>query len=465
MVWSSLNQARRFQLPNNHSTLHDSALKAATNYRRSVHQLIEILQQVEHAKTFYHYNCKSVFEYCVQVLNLSESVAYGLIRVGRKSLEVPELKEKIKTGEVPLSKAARICSVLKSNPTNGALDDYKLNGDHLNGSKKRDSLSSQNISSNQAGALQNSIAQKNSITQQNSLELENSSEQSCSDVSTSNLKWIEKAMTLSSRELEKEVAKANPKDFSLKERRKTLDDQWESLSLKLHTDQMKKIKKAKALLESKQKKPLSITECFLIMSDMVEEKFDPLKRAERSQKRQLKKKIKSTKKFCEAEEQQKPQKFLSKGSYESQAAKGNQRLKGSRDSQVFKKDPDQKSNVKQIEIRNLSEPDQSHPSNRPSSKRPYLSALLRHKVFLKHRGECNRCQSTTYLEIHHQIPRYRGGGDELENLELLCSPCHKRHHHLNGDPNYRSKLQKIGKRRIHNPFENSMKNDCAWVEL
>ena len=149
MIWSSLNQARRFQLPNNHSTLHDSALKAATNYRRSVHQLIEILQQVEQTKTFYHYNCKSVFEYCVQVLNLSESVAYGLIRVGRKSLEVPELKEKIKTGEVPLSKAARICSVLKSNPTKGALlDDYKLNGDHLNGdhlngSKKRDSLSSQ----------------------------------------------------------------------------------------------------------------------------------------------------------------------------------------------------------------------------------------------------------------------------------------------------------------------------------
>ena len=289
-------------MPNNHSTLHDSALKAATNYRRSVHQLIEILQKVEHAKTFYHYNCKSIFEYCVRVLNLSESVAYGLIRVGRKSLEVPELKEKIKTGEVPLSKAARICSVLKSNPTKGALlDDYKLNG-----SQKRDSLSSQNMSSNQAGALQNSIAQKNSITQQDSLEPENSLGQSCSDVSTSNLKWIEKAMTLSSRELEKEVAKENPKDFSLKERRKTLDDQWESLSLKLHTDQMKKIKKAKALLESKQKKPLSMIECFLIMSDMVEEKFDPLKRAERSQKRQLKKKTKNTKKFCETKEQQIP---------------------------------------------------------------------------------------------------------------------------------------------------------------
>ena len=453
-------------MPNNHSTLHDSALKAATHYRRSVHQLIEILQKVEHAKTFYHYNCKSIFEYCVRVLNLSESVAYGLIRVGRKSLEVPELKEKIKTGEVPLSKAARICSVLKSNPTKWALlDDYKLNGDHLNGSRKRGSLSSQNMSSNQAGALQNSIAQKNSITQQNSLELENSSEQSCSDVSTSNLKWIEKAMTLSSRELEKEVAKENPKDYSLKERRKTLDDQWESLSLKLHTDQMKKIKKAKALLESKQKKPLSITECFLIMSDMVEEKFDPLKRAERSQKRQLKKKIKSTKKFCEAKEQQKPQKFLSKGSYESRAAKGNQRLKGSRDSQVFKKDPDQKSNVKQIEIRSLSEPGQSHLSNRHSSSRPPLSAALKHQVFLKYHGECKRCRSTTYLEIHHQIPRYRGGGDELENLELLCSPCHKRHHHLNGDPNYRSKLQKIGKRITHNLFENSMKNDCAWVEL
>ena len=318
------------------------------------------------------------------------------------------------------------------------------------------------MSSNQVDALQNPITQQNSLEPKNYL-----GQQPCSDMSISNLKWIEKAMTLSSRDLEKEVAKENPKDFSLKERRKTLDDQWESLSLKLHTDQMKKIKKAKALLESKQKKPLSITECFLIMSDMVEEKFDPLKRAERSQKRQLKKKIKSTKKFCEAKEQQKTQELQSpKGSYKSRAAKGNQRrLKESRDSQVFKKDPGQKSNVKQIEIRSLSEPGQSHLSNRHSSSRPPLSAALKHQVFLKYHGECKRCRSTTYLEIHHQIPRYRGGGDELENLELLCSPCHKRHHHLNGDPNYRSKLQKIGKRITHNLFENSMKNDCAWVEL
>ena len=132
---------------------------------------------------------------------------------------------------------------------------------------------------------------------------------------------------------------------------------------------------------------------------------------------------------------------------------------------MFKKDPDQKFNLKKTKARNLSEPDQSHLSNLSSSNRPPLSATLKHQVFLKYHGKCKRCQSTTYLEIHHQTPRYRGGGDELENLELLCSPCHKRHHYLNGDPNYRSKLQKIGKRRIHNPFESSMENDCAWVEL
>ena len=202
---------------------------------------------------------------------------------------------------------------------------------------------------------------------------------------------------------------------------------------------MKKIKKAKALLESKQKKPLSMIECFLIMSDMVEEKLDPLKRAERSQKRQLKREIKNTKRY------------KSKESKRSQSPKENQESK--------------KSNVKQVEIKNLTEHNQSHLPNRSSSNRPPLSAALKHQIFLKYRGKCNRCQSATYLEIHHQTPRYKGGGNELENLELLCSFCHKRHHRLNGDPNHRSEFQKNSRRKSHNQLNSLTKNDCTWVKL
>ena len=32
------------------------------------------------------------------------------------------------------------------------------------------------------------------------------------------------------------------------------------------------------------------------------------------------------------------------------------------------------------------------------------------------------------FNIHHILPRSKGGGDELDNLILLCKPCHMRRH-------------------------------------
>src|SRR5260370_1278933 len=54
----------------------------------------------------------STFSYCVSVLKLSEERAYSLIRVARKAIEVPALKEAITEGKVTLSNAKKIASVI-----------------------------------------------------------------------------------------------------------------------------------------------------------------------------------------------------------------------------------------------------------------------------------------------------------------------------------------------------------------
>lgn len=43
---------------------------------------------------------------------------------------------------------------------------------------------------------------------------------------------------------------------------------------------------------------------------------------------------------------------------------------------------------------------------------------------------CIRCGREESLENHHIIERYRGGGDEPENKEPRCQPCHKFEHTL-----------------------------------
>lgn len=42
--------------------------------------------------------------------------------------------------------------------------------------------------------------------------------------------------------------------------------------------------------------------------------------------------------------------------------------------------------------------------------------------------KCIRCGSKEKLEEHHIVERLRGGGDEPENKEWRCEPCHKYEH-------------------------------------
>ena len=42
--------------------------------------------------------------------------------------------------------------------------------------------------------------------------------------------------------------------------------------------------------------------------------------------------------------------------------------------------------------------------------------------------KCIRCGSKERLENHHIVERLRGGGDEPENKEWRCEPCHKYEH-------------------------------------
>lgn len=54
---------------------------------------------------------------------------------------------------------------------------------------------------------------------------------------------------------------------------------------------------------------------------------------------------------------------------------------------------------------------------------------VKNQLFMAQKGWCNYCGRThrmRFLEIDHRWPVSRGGGDEIANLQLLCTPCNMR---------------------------------------
>ncbi len=92
--------------------LHEKALQCAKDFLKLESELINILQELDDKKAFFHFGYTSLFQYAVSSLKLSEGQAYALISISRKSREVPELKEAISQGTLNSSQARRIVSVI-----------------------------------------------------------------------------------------------------------------------------------------------------------------------------------------------------------------------------------------------------------------------------------------------------------------------------------------------------------------
>lgn len=48
----------------------------------------------------------------------------------------------------------------------------------------------------------------------------------------------------------------------------------------------------------------------------------------------------------------------------------------------------------------------------------------RKAIYRREGYQCAICSSTQHLQVHHAVPRGRGGTDNEENLICLCAVCH-----------------------------------------
>jgi hypothetical protein len=92
--------------------IHQRAIYLSKKFREAESALLEILQLIDDKKVFRELGYSSLFTYAINALKLSESQAYAFIAVSRKAKQIPELKIAIQQGELTVSEAKRITSVI-----------------------------------------------------------------------------------------------------------------------------------------------------------------------------------------------------------------------------------------------------------------------------------------------------------------------------------------------------------------
>ena len=92
--------------------LHERNLALFGKFRDYEGKLIDSLQEFDKSRGVEALGYASLYRYCVDGLGMSEGQAYTFIRVSRKSVEVPELKQAVQEQEMNITNARVISSVI-----------------------------------------------------------------------------------------------------------------------------------------------------------------------------------------------------------------------------------------------------------------------------------------------------------------------------------------------------------------
>lgn len=185
--------------------------------------------------------------------------------------------------------------------------------------------------------------------------------------------WVEKALTLSTRKLEEEVARVAPREAT-PERMKVIALDRVEMRLGISKATQEKLKRVQDLESQRTARAARIEQVLEVLLDLYLESKDPIKRAERVMKR--------------------------KAAHDDALACVTGHVEGTL----------------------------------PVNGGP-IPAHVRHQVQLRDGGQCAhlnpsgaRCENRRWIDIHHVRPRSLGGSNTPDNLITLCSAHHKMEH-------------------------------------
>ena len=92
--------------------IHEKNLELAKTILLSEGELLSSLMEMQSRRLFGELGCTGIFNYCLRYLKFCESQANYYKRIAEVSAKVPELKAAVVQGELSISKARRIASVI-----------------------------------------------------------------------------------------------------------------------------------------------------------------------------------------------------------------------------------------------------------------------------------------------------------------------------------------------------------------
>lgn len=94
--------------------VHQRAVGAAKDLKRSERELLDALIEVDKKSVFKKKGYSTLHDYCVMELQLTDAQAYTYIGVARKAKEVPELRTMVSEGAIQISNARKIVPELNT---------------------------------------------------------------------------------------------------------------------------------------------------------------------------------------------------------------------------------------------------------------------------------------------------------------------------------------------------------------
>lgn len=92
--------------------LDEKAMRVAKHLDACEKELVSIFEELGMTKGFLQLGFTSLHDYGVRRLKLSDATTCNIVAVARKTIEIPELKQAIQSGELSISKARKITPVL-----------------------------------------------------------------------------------------------------------------------------------------------------------------------------------------------------------------------------------------------------------------------------------------------------------------------------------------------------------------
>ncbi|MCM2280242.1 MAG: HNH endonuclease [Bdellovibrionaceae bacterium] len=383
-MFTRLNEVQKTQNEKSLRAIHSRTCEVVAKLKSCEAELILCLQEVDRFLVHRFLGYNNLHQYAMRALKLSEAQSYAYITVARKARELPLLQQAITAGELTVSKAVRITSV-------------------INGENQR--------------------------------------------------KWIGLALELPKRDLEREVARVNPR-AARPEQARFLDAHTLELSTPLSESGYRKLERVRELMSSSQREWVSLEHAIESLAEFYLQRKDPVRRAERAERRR--RRTDSISGFGHdvtvatsianfgatetTEASQTPVLGNAATNTHDQApgfvtpSPSDEKLARARTSEVALSFLEKQAHQGSPEF-------SLHTSCRPSlrttpqSRRRPLPAASQHHVHLRDQGSCQArlpdgavCGSRVWLEVHHLTPRSEGGTDAVDNLLTLCRAHHQAWH-------------------------------------